>query len=238
MLTAARELQQVNNRNSEPREPGQRRSSIRRRTWRACPIPPLTQLQQSITQNRAASRPGSGHRLQRHSHQPGLHASLSAELLQLHILTATPRRLRRPAGKTRSPAFRTPCRCRRASCKTSTTTRTQINALTSSSQSASGALQAAQSGNQLIALQTTQLADLTAVMAAIAQRAEPGRRARRRKPGAGAAAAYQLPQLRRGLSSRAPRRCSTDAPPTLPTSARLAARLASFRSLSLVDRGG
>ena len=49
------------------------------------------------------------------------------------------------------------------------TTRTQISALTSSSQSASGALQAAQSGNQLIALQTTQLADLTAVIAAIAR---------------------------------------------------------------------
>jgi type IV secretion system protein TrbJ len=48
-------------------------------------------------------------------------------------------------------------------------TRTQINALISSSQSASGALQAAQSGNQLIGLQTTQLADLTAVMAAIAR---------------------------------------------------------------------
>jgi P-type conjugative transfer protein TrbJ len=48
-------------------------------------------------------------------------------------------------------------------------TRTQINALVSSSQSASGALQAAQSGNQLIGLQTTQLADLTAVMAAIAR---------------------------------------------------------------------
>ncbi|PMU88131.1 P-type conjugative transfer protein TrbJ, partial [Pseudomonas sp. GP01-A4] len=37
------------------------------------------------------------------------------------------------------------------------TTRTQINALVSSSQSATGALQAAQSGNQLVALQTTQL---------------------------------------------------------------------------------
>ena len=48
-------------------------------------------------------------------------------------------------------------------------TRTQINALVSSSQSASGALQAAQSGNQLIGLETTQLADLTAVMAAIAR---------------------------------------------------------------------
>jgi len=48
-------------------------------------------------------------------------------------------------------------------------TRTQISALVSSSQSAAGALQAAQSGNQLVALQTRQLADLTAVMAAIAR---------------------------------------------------------------------
>ena len=44
--------------------------------------------------------------------------------------------------------------------------RTQIGALISSSQSATGALQAAQSGNQLAALQTQQLADLIAVMAA------------------------------------------------------------------------
>jgi P-type conjugative transfer protein TrbJ len=45
-------------------------------------------------------------------------------------------------------------------------TRTQVNALVTSSQSATGALQAAQSGNQLVALQTQQLADLTALMAA------------------------------------------------------------------------
>jgi P-type conjugative transfer protein TrbJ len=48
-------------------------------------------------------------------------------------------------------------------------TRTEISALVSSSQSATGALQAAQSGNQLVALQTKQLTDLTAVMAAIAR---------------------------------------------------------------------
>jgi P-type conjugative transfer protein TrbJ len=48
-------------------------------------------------------------------------------------------------------------------------TKTQIDALVSHSQSAVGALQAAQSGNQLIALQTKQLADLTGVMAAIAR---------------------------------------------------------------------
>jgi P-type conjugative transfer protein TrbJ len=48
-------------------------------------------------------------------------------------------------------------------------TRVQIDALVDSSQGASGALQATQSGNQLIALQTRQLADLTAVMASIAR---------------------------------------------------------------------
>lgn len=47
--------------------------------------------------------------------------------------------------------------------------RAEIDALVSSSQSATGALQAAQSGNQLVALQTNQLADLTAVMASMAR---------------------------------------------------------------------
>ncbi len=47
--------------------------------------------------------------------------------------------------------------------------RTQINALISSSQGAAGALQAAQSGNQLIGLTAQQLADVTAVIAAMAR---------------------------------------------------------------------
>jgi P-type conjugative transfer protein TrbJ len=46
------------------------------------------------------------------------------------------------------------------------TTRTETNGLISSSQSAVGILQASQSGNQLIALQTRQLVDLTALIAA------------------------------------------------------------------------
>jgi P-type conjugative transfer protein TrbJ len=48
-------------------------------------------------------------------------------------------------------------------------TKSEIDALVSASQSASGALEATQSGNQLMALQTKQLADLTAVMASIAR---------------------------------------------------------------------
>jgi P-type conjugative transfer protein TrbJ len=46
------------------------------------------------------------------------------------------------------------------------TTRTETSALVSSSQSAAGILQATQAGNQLVALQTRQLLDLTALVAA------------------------------------------------------------------------
>jgi P-type conjugative transfer protein TrbJ len=46
------------------------------------------------------------------------------------------------------------------------TTRTETNSLVSSSQAAAGILQASQAGNQLIALQTRQLVDLTALIAA------------------------------------------------------------------------
>jgi type IV secretion system protein TrbJ len=46
------------------------------------------------------------------------------------------------------------------------TSRAETNGLISSSQSAAGILQASQAGNQLIALQTRQLVDLTALMAA------------------------------------------------------------------------
>jgi P-type conjugative transfer protein TrbJ len=46
------------------------------------------------------------------------------------------------------------------------TNRTQTSALVTSSQGASGALQATQAGNQILALQTQQLGDLTATIAA------------------------------------------------------------------------
>lgn len=50
-------------------------------------------------------------------------------------------------------------------------TRTQVGTLVDASQSATGALQAAQAGNQLLALQTRQLADLTAMLSAQARSA-------------------------------------------------------------------
>ncbi|AUW57844.1 P-type conjugative transfer protein TrbJ [Sphingobium sp. SCG-1] len=78
------------------------------------------------------------------------------------------------------------------------TNRTLMSALVGQSQGATGALQASQAGNQLLALQAQQLADLTAVVAANgraqslseaerAAAAEQGREQRRRflTPGAG-----------------------------------------------------
>jgi P-type conjugative transfer protein TrbJ len=46
------------------------------------------------------------------------------------------------------------------------TNRTQMSALVTASQGAAGALQASQAGNQLLALQAQQIADLTAAVAA------------------------------------------------------------------------
>ena len=78
------------------------------------------------------------------------------------------------------------------------TNRAEMSALVGQSQGATGALQAAQAGNQILALQAQQLADLTAVVAADgrahalaeaerAAAAEQGREQRRRflTPGAG-----------------------------------------------------
>ena len=78
------------------------------------------------------------------------------------------------------------------------TNRTEMSALVGQSQGATGALQATQAGNQILALQAQQLADLTAVVAADgraraladaerASAAEQGREQRRRflTPGAG-----------------------------------------------------
>ena len=74
--------------------------------------------------------------------------------------------------------------------------RAAVGSLVSASQAATGALQAAQTGNQLLAVQAGQLADLTATLAAIgrAQSLDAAERA--------AARAQAREQLRRFLASR------------------------------------
>lgn len=72
--------------------------------------------------------------------------------------------------------------------------RTSIQSLVTASQSATGALQAAQAGNQLLALQSQQIADLTAVVAA------QGRAQSLDAAGTEAAKAQAQEQLRRFLT--------------------------------------
>lgn len=74
--------------------------------------------------------------------------------------------------------------------------RAAVNELVSASQSASGALQAAQAGNQLLAVQAQQLADLTATLAAM------GRAQALDAAGRAAAKAQARDQLRRFLADR------------------------------------
>ena len=76
-----------------------------------------------------------------------------------------------------------------------------MSALVSSSQSATGALQAAQAGNQILALQAQQLADLTAAVAAAGTGPEPSGRAASRRPGSGEGAASALSDAGRRLSA-------------------------------------
>ena len=73
-------------------------------------------------------------------------------------------------------------------------TREAVNTLLSASQSASGALQAAQAGNQLLAVQSQQLADLTATLASM------GRAQSLDAANSAAAKAQAREQLRRFLA--------------------------------------
>jgi P-type conjugative transfer protein TrbJ len=167
VLTAARELQQVNN--SIQSLENQATSLINQaRNLASLPYSALAQLEQSITQTqqlllnaqRIAYSVTSINQAFTQSYPQNYSNSTSSQQLLVQAQTRWQNSL---AG------FQDAMRVQAGVVQNLDSTRTQINALISSSQSASGALQAAQSGNQLTALQTKQLADLTAVMAAIAR---------------------------------------------------------------------
>ena len=81
------------------------------------------------------------------------------------------------------------------------TNRTQMSALVTSSQGATGALQASQAGNQLLALQAQQLADLICGRRGPRTRAKPGVSAACRRSGPGQGATAPLPDPGRRLST-------------------------------------
>ena len=167
ILTAARELQQVNN--EIQMLENQATSLINQaRNLASLPYSSLAQLQQQITQTQqllaqAQRIAYSVSTIDQAFTQTYPQAYASGTSSQQLLADAQTRWQNALVG------FQDTMRVQAGVVTNLDNTRTQINALVSSSQSATGALQAAQSGNQLIALQTTQLADLTALMASIAR---------------------------------------------------------------------
>jgi P-type conjugative transfer protein TrbJ len=167
VLTAARELQQVNN-EIQSLENQATMLINQARNLASLPYSALSQLEQSIgqteqllaqAQNIAYSVTAINQAFAT-TYPQNYPASTSAQQLFTDAQTRWQNAL---AG------FQDALKVQAGAVQNLDSTRTQLNALISSSQSATGALQAAQSGNQLTALQTRQLADLTAVMAAIAR---------------------------------------------------------------------
>ena len=167
VLTAARELQQVNN-EIQSLENQATMLINQARNLASQPYSALTQLEQSISQTeqllmqaqRIAYSVTTIDQAFTQSYPQTYPSSTSSQQLLAGAQTRWQNSL---AG------FQDAMRVQAGAVQNLDSTRTQINSLISASQSATGALQAAEAGNQLTALQTKQLADLTAVMAAIAR---------------------------------------------------------------------
>jgi len=167
VLTAARELQQVNN---EIQELQNQATMLINESKNLATLPysSLVQLEQSITQTQAllsqAQRIAYNVNAIDQAFTRVYPASYPGSTTSQQLLADAQTRWQNARA-----GFQDAMLVQAGVVQNLDSTRAQIDALVSASQSASGALQATQSGNQLVALQTKQLADLTAVMAAIAR---------------------------------------------------------------------
>jgi P-type conjugative transfer protein TrbJ len=167
VLTAARELQQVNNEIQSLENQAQMLIN-QARNLASLPYSALSQLEQSIAQTEQLLAQAQNiaysvtaiNQAFATTYPQSYPASTSAQQLYNDAQTRWQNALN---------GFQQAMQVQAGAVQNLDTTRTQIDALISSSQSATGALQATQSGNQLTALQTRQLADLTAVIASMAR---------------------------------------------------------------------
>jgi len=163
VLTAARSLQQITNQITSLQNEAQ--SLINQaRNLASLPYSSLQQLQQSVqrTQQLLAQAQNIAYDVQKIDQvfsQKYSTASMSASDAQL-VADAKSRWQNTVGG------LQDAMRVQATVAGNIDTNRTQMSALVGSSQSATGALQATQAGNQLLALQVQQLADLTALVAA------------------------------------------------------------------------
>ena len=167
VLTAARELQQVNNEIQSLENQAQMLIN-QARNLASLPFSALQQLEQSIeqTEQLLAQAQNIAYSV------TSINQAFTATYPQSYPASTSATQLFTDAQTRWQNAlngFQQAMQVQAGAVQNLDTTRTQIDALISSSQSATGALQAAQSGNQLTALQTRQLADLTAVIASVAR---------------------------------------------------------------------
>ena len=167
VLTAARALEEVNNQ-IQSLENEAKMLANEAKNLASLPYSSLTQLEQSISQTEQllsqAQRIGYSVGAIDQAFRQVYPQSYSGSTSSTQLLAGAQTRWQNSLS-----GFQDAMRVQAGVVQNLDATRSQINALISSSQSASGALQAAQSGNQLIGLQSTQIADLTAVMSAIAR---------------------------------------------------------------------
>jgi type IV secretion system protein TrbJ len=163
VLTAARALQQINNQITSLQNQAQ--SLINQaRNLANLPFSSLQQLQQSIQRTQQLLN-----QAQRIAYDVGqinnafstTYAPASASVSNQALISNAQSR-----WQTSVAALQDALKVQAGVVGNLDTNRTQMSALVTSSQSATGALQATQAGNQLVALQAQQLADLTAAVAA------------------------------------------------------------------------
>jgi len=163
VLTAARELQQVTNQITSLQNQAQMLINQARNLARL-PYSALQQLQSSIqrTQQLLAQAQNIAYSVQQidRAFQTTYGGSNASQSNQALIANAQAR------WQNSVAALQDAMRVQAGVVGNLDTNRTQMSSLVTSSQSATGALQAAQAGNQILALQAQQLADLTATVAA------------------------------------------------------------------------
>ncbi|MET4204923.1 P-type conjugative transfer protein TrbJ [Bradyrhizobium sp. LA6.12] len=163
VLTAARELQQINNQITSLQNQAQ--SLINQaKNLASLPYSSLQQLQSSIqrTQQLLAQTQRIAYDVQQidRAFSTNYAPATSGQSNQALITNAQSR------WQNSVAALQDALRVQAGVVGNLDTNRTQTSALVTSSQGASGALQATQAGNQILALQAQQLADLTATVAA------------------------------------------------------------------------
>jgi P-type conjugative transfer protein TrbJ len=163
VLTAARALQQINNQITSLQN--QAKMLINQaRNLASLPYSSLQQIQQSIqrTQQLLAQAQRIAYDVQQIDRAfSTTYAPVSASTSSQTLISNAQAR-----WQTSVAALQDALRVQAGVVGNLDTNRTQMSALVTSSQSATGALQATQAGNQLVALQAQQLADLTATVAA------------------------------------------------------------------------